>query len=141
MQRRRLTPIIAIVVAVLVIGAPPAHAVSREGTYKGSTSQDRPIKLRVGDDERIHVVRITIEYEDATCLTHVLWDFQLSARIRDDATFHLKLVDDADARNEVVLNGEFTSRRRVKGTFRSTVHRSGGCVDVRASGDWSATKV
>ena len=128
--------------AMIILGttAPAAVAASREGTYTGSTSQDRPFRLAVGGDERIRLVRITIEYENAECVDHARWDFGLSSRIRDDGTFRIKLVDEGDDRNTVVLNGEFTSRRRVEGTFRSTLHEGHGCGDLRASGTWSATR-
>lgn len=126
---------------VLVMSAPAAVAATREGKWRGDTSQDFKILLIVGDDERIKDVEVKIEYENDTCIRQVSWGFGLDVRIRDDNTFRLDLVDDRDDRDTALILGEFVTHRRVEGTFRGTFFDGGSCNDLKAKGTWVAKRV
>ncbi len=131
---------VPLTLALLLGTALPALGVSREGTWKGATSQDRPMRLEVNAGERIDFVRTTIDYDNADCADTVTWQFGLSTRIREDSTFRLLLVDPQDDRDTVTIVGEFTAARRARGTFRSHLEGPGPC-DFGERGTWRLTRV
>ena len=132
------------IVAVGVIGmmasAVPAWGATREGSWSGDTSQGRALRFKVGADERIAFVRVTIDYENENCLVQVRWEFGLSSRIRDDDTFRLDLVDEQDDRDTALILGEFVSNRLAEGTFRSALSEGGGCGELRTKGTWTVIR-
>jgi hypothetical protein len=136
--RRWIVPVAA---TLVVLSGLPADAATREGTWRGDTSQDFRVRFIVGDDERIKDITIKIEYENDTCVRTVTWGFGLDVRIRDDDTFRLRLADDADDRDTAVIRGEFVTRRRAEGTFRGTFSDGGACNDLGAKGTWVAKRV
>ena len=136
--KRWIGPVTAL---LFVLSALPASAASRAGTWRGDTSQDFGIRFIVGDDERVKTVKVTIEYESDECILQVTWEFGLDSRIRDDGTFRLDLVDDQDDRDTALILGEFVTRQRAEGTFRSSLVEGGGCGDLKGKGTWTAKRV
>jgi len=139
-MRRSSRWIVAAGVIGMMASAVPAWGATRGGTWSGDTSQGRALRFKVGADERIAFVPVTIDYENEDCLEHVRWEFGLSSRIRDDDTFRLDLVDEQDDRDSALILGEFVSNRRAEGTFRSALAEGGGCGELMAKGTWTAIR-
>jgi hypothetical protein len=137
MRRVRRSALAGVVLLAL---APPAWAIDREGAWRGETSQGRALRFTVDAEPTIRSVRLTVEYENDVCAAVVRWDFGVAARIADDGTFRIRLVDELDERDLVVLKGEFLTRRRAEGTFRSVLVEE-DCGELRARGTWVATRV
>ena len=125
---------------LIVLTALPAGAATREGKWRGETSQDFKIVVIVGDDERIKTVEVKVEYDNDACVREVTWGFGLDVRVRDDGTFRLNLADDNDDRDTLLIRGEFVTRRRAEGTFRGTFFDGGACNDLKAKGTWVAKR-
>jgi hypothetical protein len=120
----------AVTTAAMLVAA-PALGVNRDGLYAGSTSQDRPIRFEVRDGE-IVAVRIAV-FHAACSLVVVGRSGRVTFQIRDDNTFTMKFFGNERA-DRIVVRGEFTSRNRAKGTFRS-VQDNRDCRDS-VRGTW-----
>ena len=134
--RYRNWTFVALVSAVVLLGTSPAAAVNRDGQYSGSTSQDRHIRFVV-DGGEIGNVRLSVFHQPCN-LTVLATSGAVGFRIAEDGTFVIRFFD-SDRETTVVVRGEFTSRERVRGTFRSE-RDSHGCRDV-ARGTWRAHRV
>ena len=122
--------------AAVLLAASPAAAVNRDRPYQGTTSQDRPIRFVV-DGGQISDVRLPVFHQPCN-LTVLATSGAVRFRIADDGTFVIRFFDN-DRETTVVVRGEFTSRERVRGTFRSE-RDTHGCRDV-ARGTWRAHRV
>jgi hypothetical protein len=134
--RYRSWTLVALGTAVMLLPTSPAAAVDRDGQYRGTTSQDRHIRF-VADGGEIGNVRLPV-FHQACNLTVLATSGAVRFRIADDGTFVIRFFD-SDRETTVVVRGEFTSRERVRGTFRSE-RDSRGCRDV-ARGTWRAHRV
>jgi len=134
--RYRSGTFVALGSAVVLLATSPAAAVNRDGPYRGTTSQDRPIRFVV-DGGEISDVRLPVFHQPCN-LTVLAKSGAVRFRIADDGTFVIRFFD-SDRETTVVVRGEFTSRERVRGTFRSK-RDSRGCRDV-ARGTWRAHRV
>ena len=131
--RYRSWTFVALGSAVVLLATSPASAVNRDGPYRGTTSQDRPIRFVV-DGGEIGDVRLSVFHQPCN-LTVLATSGAVSFPIADDGTFVIRFFD-SDRETTVVVRGEFTSRERVRGTFRSE-RDTHGCRDV-ARGTWRA---
>jgi hypothetical protein len=120
----------------MLLATSPAAAVNRDGQYSGTTSQDRHIRFVV-DGGEISNVHVPI-FHQACNLTVLATSGAVRFGIADDGTFMIRFFD-SNRETTVVVRGEFTSRERVRGTFRSE-RDSRGCRDV-ARGTWRAHRV
>jgi hypothetical protein len=111
----RLALLLAVTTAALLVAA-PALGVDRDGLYTGSTSQDRTIRFEVRDGE-IANVRISV-FHTSCNLVVVGRSGGVTFAIQDDNTFTMKFFGNERA-DRIVVRGEFTSRNRATGTFRS----------------------
>jgi hypothetical protein len=129
-------PFVAVVVAALVLAASPAVAVDRDGLYRGQTSQNRPMRFTVESDE-IGDVRLSV-FHEACNLVVVATSGEVTFAIADDNTFVIKFFAN-QRRDKIVVRGEFTSRNRAKGRFRS-VQDNQDCSDI-VRGTWRVLRV
>jgi hypothetical protein len=134
MTKVRLALLSAVTIAALLVAA-PALGVNRDGLYTGSTSQDRPIRFEVRDGE-IAGVRISV-FHPACNLVVVGRSGDVTFQIRDDNTFTMKFFGNERA-DRIVVRGEFTSRNRAIGTFRS-VQDNRECRDL-VRGTWRVVR-
>ena len=134
--RYRSWTFVALGSAVALLVTSPAAAVNRDGPYRGTTSQDRPIRFVV-DGGEISDVRLPVFHQPCN-LTVLATSGAVGFPIADDGTFVIRFFDN-DRETTVVVRGEFTSRERVRGTFRSE-RDSRGCTDV-TRGTWRAHRV
>lgn len=134
--RYRSWTVVALGSAVVLLATSPAAAVNRDGAYRGTTSQDRHIRFVV-DGGEIGNVRLSVFHQPCN-LTVLATSGAVRFPIADDATFVIRFFD-SDRETTVVVRGEFTSRERVRGTFRSE-RDSRGCRDV-ARGTWRGHRV
>jgi hypothetical protein len=134
--RYRSWTFVALGSAVVLLATSPAAAVNRDGQYSGTTSQDRHIRFVV-DGGEIGNVRLPV-FHQACNLTVLATSGAVRFGIADDGTFVIRFFD-SDRETTVIVRGEFTSRERVRGTFRSE-RDSRGCRDV-ARGTWRAHRV
>lgn len=134
--RYRSWTFVALGSAVVLLATSPAAAVNRDGPYRGTTSQDRPIRFVV-DGGEIGDVRLSVFHQPCN-LTVLATSGAVRFPIADDGTFVIRFFD-SDRETTVVVRGEFTSRERVQGTFRSE-RDSQGCRDV-ARGTWRGHRV
>ena len=114
-SKARLGIVAALVGACLLV-AVPALGVNRDGVWRGSTSQDRAVRLEINGDT-ITAVTISVLHEEC--------NLTMSARARgtdfpinDDGTFTMRFFG-GEGRDRLVVRGEFTSRRRARGIVRS----------------------
>jgi hypothetical protein len=121
--------------SMALAAAAPAQAMSREGTWRGQTSESYPIRFRVSAAQRITFVTFKIDIDGAFCSGTITWTAKnLSAPIRDN-TFVVKGQDGLD---HFVVRGEFVARNRATGMVHSGVIED--CVgDGRAT--WVANRV
>jgi hypothetical protein len=131
----RRVALVAIVMAAALIAAAPAAAVNRDGLYRGLTSQARPIRFEV-DGGQIADVRLSVFHEPCK-LAVVATSGDVEFGIEDDNTFVMRFAN--ERRDKIVVRGEFTSRNRARGTFRS-VQDNRDCTDV-VSGTWRVERV
>jgi hypothetical protein len=122
--------------SMMLAAAAPAHAVSREGTWRGRTSESYPIRFRVSAAQRITFVTFKVVIDGAFCSGTITWSAShLTVPIRADKTFVVKGQDGLD---HFVVRGEFVAKNRAKGTVHSGVIED--CVgDGRAT--WVANRV
>lgn len=131
------TPVVTLVAfSMMLAAAAPAQAVSREGTWRGQTSESYPIRFRVSAAQRITFVTFKVAIDGAFCSGTITWTARsLSAPIKPDRTFVVKGQDGLD---HFVVRGQFVARHRAKGTVHSGVIED--CVgEGRAT--WVATRV
>ncbi len=116
--------------SMMVVVSAPAQAMSREGTWRGQTSESYAIRLRVSSAQRITSVTFKVDIDGAFCSGTITWTAShLSAPIKPDKTF---VVKGQDGLNHFVVRGTFVARDRATGTVRSGV--IGECVgDGRAT--------
>jgi len=114
----------------------PAQAVSREGTWRGQTSETFPIRFRLSAAQRITFMTFKVDIDGAFCSGTITWTAKsLSAPIRPDKTFVVKGQDGLD---HFVVRGKFVAKNRADGTVHSGVIED--CVgEGRAT--WVATRV
>lgn len=128
---------VAAVAGACLLVAVPALGVNRDGVWKGSTSQDRTIRFEVEGD-LITAVRSSVFHE--ACNLVVLANQRNTAfAIEDDGSFTIRFFGGTNAQDRLVVKGEFTSRQRARGTFRS-VQDNPDCQD-RVSGTWRVQKL
>jgi hypothetical protein len=124
----------AVTTAALLV-AVPALGVNRDGAYTGTTSQDRPIRFDVRGDE---IARVRIAVFHAACnLVVVGRSGGVTFAIQDDNTFTMRFFGNERA-DRIVVRGEFTSRNRARGTFRS-VQDNAECRDL-VRGTWRVVR-
>jgi hypothetical protein len=131
---RRLVALIAVCLLAVLASMPSALASVPGGTYAGDTSQDRPINIRVNEQDEVTFFKVAIEVSGMFgCV--VTWKAgNLDEPIADDGTFILRGEDGLDS---VVVKGEFVSRRRAEGTAKTSL--IGDCIgDKKVT--WSATR-
>lgn len=105
--------------SMALAAAAPAQAVSREGTWRGPTSQGYSIRFRVSAAQRITYVTFKVDIEGAFCSGSITWEAsRLSVPIQADRTFVIKGQDGLD---HFVVRGEFVARNRAKGMLHSGV--------------------
>jgi hypothetical protein len=114
-SRARLGFVAAMVGSCLLV-AVPALGVTRNGVWKGSTSQNRTFRFEV-ERGSITAVNTSVLHEDCN-LTVTANSGRTDFPIRDDGTFTMRFFG-AEGRDRVVIRGEFTTRRRAKGVVRS----------------------
>jgi hypothetical protein len=114
----------------------PAQAVSREGTWRGPTSQGYTIRFHVGASQRVTSMVFKVDISGAFCSGTMTWQASgISAPIRPDGTFVVRGQDGLDS---FVVRGDFVARNRATGTLRTSVIE--GCVaSGRAS--WVAHRI
>lgn len=135
-SKARLGFVAAVVGACLLV-AVPALGVNRDGVWKGSTSQERTFRFEVEGD-LITAVKTSVFHE--SCNLVVLARHRNTAfAIDEDGAFTMRFFGGTNAQNRLVLKGEFTSRRRARGTFRS-VQDNADCRDT-VSGTWRVQKL
>lgn len=135
-SRARLAFVAAVVGTCLLV-AVPALGVNRDGVWKGVTSQDRTIRFEVEGDT-ITAVKISAFHE--ACTLVVLARLRnTSFAIDEDGAFRMRFFGGDNAQDRLIVRGEFTSRQRAKGIFRSTQDNP-GCRDT-VSGTWSVEKL
>jgi hypothetical protein len=128
---------VAAVVGTCLLVAVPALGVNRDGLWQGSTSQDRTIRFEVEGDS-ITAVR-TSAFHEACTLVVLASQRDTSFAIEDDGSFTMRFFGGENAQDRLVVRGEFTSRQRARGTFRS-IQDNPGCRD-RVSGTWRVEKL
>jgi hypothetical protein len=126
----RLALLSAVTTAALLVAA-PAFGVNRDGPYTGTTSQDRSIRFEVRDGE-IADVRISV-FHTSCNLVVVGRSGDVTFAIENDNTFTMKFFGNERA-DRIIVRGEFTSRNRARGTFRS-VQDNRECRDL-VRGTW-----
>lgn len=136
-RRKARLGIVAAVVGACLLVAVPALGVNRDGVWKGLTSQDRTIRFEVEGDT-ITALKISVFHE--TCNLVVLArQRNTSFAIDEDGAFTMRFFGGTNAQDRLIVQGEFTSRQRARGTFRS-VQDNPDCSD-RVSGTWSVEKL
>lgn len=136
-SKLRLGFLVAVVGASLVV-AGPAFGVNRDGVWRGSTSQDRTVRLEVEGDT-ITAVKISVHHEDCNLIV-LARQRNTSFRIREDGTFTMRFFGGENAEDRVVILGEFRTHTRARGTFRSVQGNAPDCQDTVA-GSWRARRV
>lgn len=127
--------LVAAATTATLLAADPALGVNRDGLYTGSTSRDRPIRFEVQGDD-IRRMRIRVIHADCN-LAVVARSAGVTFSIQDDNTFVMRFFGD-DRDDRIVVRGEFTSRLRARGTFRS-VQRNRDCRDT-VRGTWKVVR-
>ena len=134
--KARLGVVVAVVGTCLLV-AVPALGVNRDGLWKGSTSQDRIVRFEVEGDT-ITAVKTSVFHE--ACNLVVLANQRNTAfAIDEDGAFTIRFFGGINAQDRLVLKGEFTSRQRARGTFRS-IQDNPDCQDS-VSRTWSVQKL
>lgn len=119
-----------LLVVAFAVASVPAGATPRDGTFEGTTSQDRRIRFTV-DQTTIKSITIVIAHSHCS-LTVRARVRHLGVRVQSDDTFTVRLTDGVT----IVVKGEFDTRRRASGTFRSV--QAGKQCDDRITGTWDA---
>lgn len=133
--RARLAFIVAVATASALLAA-PAFGLNRDGVWKGSTSQDRTIRFEV-ESHTITSVKLSVLH--APCnLTVVARVRSTAFRIQPDGSFTMRFFGGESGDDRVVVQGEFATRARAKGTFRS-VQGNAECQDT-VTGTWRAVR-
>lgn len=128
---------VAAVIGTCLILAVPALGVNRDGVWQGSTSQDRPIRFEVEGDT-ITAVKISAFHE--ACTLVVLARLRdTSFAIEDDGSFRMRFFGGDNAQDRLIVRGEYTSRLRARGTFRS-IQDNRDCRGT-VSGTWRVEKL
>lgn len=135
-SKARLGFVAAVVGACLLV-AVPALGVNRDGVWKGLTSQDRTTRFEVEGDT-ITAVKISAFHEPCTRVV-LARQRHTSFAIDEDGAFTMRFFGGPNAGDRLIVRGEFTSRQRAKGTFRS-IQNTAGCDD-NVSGTWSVQKL
>lgn len=130
----RVALLLAVTTAALLVAA-PALGVNRDGLYTGSTSQDRPLRFEVEGGE-IANVRISV-FHTSCNLVVVGRSGGVTFAIQDDNTFTMKFFGN-ERSDRIIVRGEFTSRNRAIGTFRS-VQDNRECRDS-VRGTWRVVR-
>jgi hypothetical protein len=138
-SRRAHSTLAATLAIGLVLLAPvPVAAGSRTGTWRGTTSQGKNVRFKVGADQRIHFLKIVVTVQGTACdIDIALLAKGIDTQIKQDGSFR---VSADQGSSSVVVNGTFTTLRRATGTARMT-ETNGGCGDGTAHVDWKATRV
>lgn len=132
----RRSIVVAVTVTAFLVAASPAAAIDREGLYRGLTSQNRAIRFVV-EGREIGDVRLSV-FHEACNLTVLAESGDFTFGIADDGTFAMRFFAN-QRRDKVVVRGEFRSRLRARGQFRS-VQDNRDCQDV-VRGTWSVERV
>jgi hypothetical protein len=133
--RRLITrSLLLLLVVGLTLTAVPASATPRDGTFEGTTSQGRTIRFAV-ENATIDSITITVVHADCN-LTVRARVRGLNVRVRSDDTFTVRLARVGDPDDTIVVKGQFETRRRASGEFRS-VQGGQGCNDA-VTGTWDA---
>ena len=136
-RRKARLGIVAAVVGACLLVAVPALGVNRDGVWKGLTSQDRTTRFEVEGD-LITAVKTSV-FHEACNLVVLARQRNTSFAIEDDGSFTMRFFGGTNAQDRLVLKGEFTSRQRARGTFRS-VQDNTDCQDT-VSGTWRVEKL
>lgn len=131
--RARVALLVAVTSASLLV-ASPALGVNRDGVWRGATSQDRTIRFEV-DGDTISAVKVSVFHAPCS-LTVVARARDTAFPIRQDGSFTLRFFGGENAEDRVVVQGEFRTRQRARGTFRS-VQGNAECQDT-VTGTWIA---
>lgn len=135
-MRRWVRPLVAtsLALTMTLVASTPAQAVSREGTWRGPTSQGYNIRFRVNPAQQITFVTFTVFIDGAFCEGPVTWSATGRFPIRADDTFVVRGRDGIDS---FLVKGEFVARNRAKGILKSSTIT--GCIGSgRAT--WVATR-
>ncbi|HEX6844314.1 MAG TPA: hypothetical protein VF235_04280 [Actinomycetota bacterium] len=116
--------------------ATPAQAMSREGTWRGTTSEGYGIRFRVNEAQRVVLVTFKVDIEGAFCEGAITWTATgIRAPIRADNTF---VVTGQDGLDRFRVRGQFVARNRAEGLV--TTSTISGCLGSgRAT--WVARRV
>jgi hypothetical protein len=128
---------VAGVIGACLLVAAPALGVNRDGVWKGLTSQDRTIRFEV-EGSAITAVKISA-FHEACNLVVLAKQRNTTFAIDDDGSFTIRFFGGTNAQDRLVVRGEFRSRQRARGTFRS-VQDNAGCSDT-VTGTWSVQKL
>jgi hypothetical protein len=107
---------VAGVVAGSLLAAVPALGGTRDGVWKGSTSQGRAVRFEIRGDT-ITAVKISVLHE-ACNLTVTANARRTEFPISDEGTFTMRFFG-GEGQDRLVVRGEFTSRLRARGIVRS----------------------
>jgi hypothetical protein len=131
-RRKARLGFVAAVIGAFMLVAAPALGVNHDGVWKGSTSQDRTIRFEVEGDT-ITAVKISVSHEDCN-LVVLARQRNTASHIRANGGFTMRFFAGDNAEDRLVVRGEFTSRQRTRGAFRS-IQASAGCQDS-VTGTW-----
>jgi len=131
----KVASILAVSLALGLLPATPAAAGVHQGTWRGTTGEQRNIAFRVNGSEQVTWLRFKIEVESVLCKAVITWEASGSYPIRPDGTF---VVKGMDGLSSFRVQGVFLGRARAEGIAKTTVFDP--CF---ASGrtQWKATKV
>jgi hypothetical protein len=127
---------VAAVVGACLLVAVPALGVNRSGVWEGLTSQGRTARFRVEGDT-ITAVKISA-FHVACNLVVLARQRNTSFAIGEDGSFTMRFFGGVNAQDRLIVKGEFTSRHRARGTFRS-IQDNPDCRDS-VSGTWRVEK-
>jgi hypothetical protein len=114
----------------------PVQAVSREGTWRGTTAEGYGVRFRVNASQRVVFVTFRVDIDGAFCSGTITWTATgIRAPIRADNTF---VVTGRDGLDSFRVRGEFVARNRAEG-FVSTSTISDCIGSGRAT--WVARRV
>ena len=136
-RRKARLGIVAGVIGTCLLVAVPALGVNRDGVWRGSTSQDRTVRFEVEGDT-ITAMKISV-FHEACNLVVLARQRNTTFAIEDDGSFTMRFFGGTNAQDRLIVKGEFRSRQRARGTFRS-VQDNAGCSDT-VTGTWSVQKL
>lgn len=121
--------------SMALAAAAPAQAISREGTWRGTTSESYPIRFRVNAAQRVTYVTFKVDIDGAFCSGTIGWEAShLSVPIREN----MFVIKGQDGLDHFVVRGTFVARNRATGTVHSGVIED--CVG-EGKATWVANRV